>query len=166
MECAPILSEGRVDWPCRVHRHTDLQEIVRLSAILTGRPPPYIAPGENRGQSRRDPFHQYSRLKMIFTLYGSRLREGVKRVRCHDFREMADSYLSDELLTETNHDMINHLESCAECRRELTARRNLRLNLRASFARADTLRTRDEFADNLRRELRVLALRGTKHSAP
>ena len=87
-------------------------------------------------------------------------------MRCHDFREIADSYLSDELLTETNHDIINHLESCGECRRELAARRQLRISLRASFAGADQLQIRDEFADNLRGQLRVLALRETKRSAP
>lgn len=74
-------------------------------------------------------------------------------MRCQDFREVADSYLSDELLVETNHGMIAHLESCAECRRELAARRELRTTLRASFANAEELEIRDQFADRLRREL-------------
>jgi len=87
-------------------------------------------------------------------------------VRCHDFREMADSYLNDELLTETNHNVINHLESCAECRRELAARRQLRFSLRASFARADKLQIPVEFGDNLQAQLRALALRETKRSPP
>jgi len=87
-------------------------------------------------------------------------------VRCQDFRAIADSYLSDELLTETNHDVINHLESCEGCRRELAARRQLRFSLRASFAYADRLQMPDEFAANLRRQLRVLALPQTNHSVP
>ena len=87
-------------------------------------------------------------------------------MRCHDFREIADSYLSDELLTETNHDVIAHLESCAVCRRELAPRRQSRFNLRASFVHAHRLQIRDEFADNLRGQLRALALRETKRSAP
>jgi hypothetical protein len=87
-------------------------------------------------------------------------------VRCQDFRAIADSYLSDELLTETNHDVINHLESCAGCRRELAARRQLRFSLRASFAYADSLQMPDEFAANLRCQLRVLALPQTNYSVP
>lgn len=87
-------------------------------------------------------------------------------MRCQDFRAIADSYLSDELLTETNHDVINHLESCEGCRRELAARRQLRFSLRASFAYADRLQMPDEFAANLRRQLRVLALPQTNHSVP
>jgi len=87
-------------------------------------------------------------------------------VRCRDFRQIADSYLSDELLTETNHEVINHLECCAECRRELAARRQLRFRLHATFAYADRLQIADEFANRLRGQLRALALRERKHSAP
>lgn len=75
-------------------------------------------------------------------------------MQCRDFREVADSYLSDELLVETNHGMIAHLEACADCRRELAARRELQTTLRASFANAEELRIRDLFADRLRKELR------------
>ena len=44
-------------------------------------------------------------------------------MQCCDLREVADSYLSDELLVETNHEVIVHLEACADCHRELSARR-------------------------------------------
>lgn len=79
-------------------------------------------------------------------------------MQCRDFREVADSYLSDELLVETNHDMIVHLEACAECRRELAARRELRNTLRASFAKAENLQITDQFAERVRRELRDAAI--------
>ena len=78
-------------------------------------------------------------------------------MQCRDFREVADSYLSNELLVETNHDMIAHLEACAECRRELAARRELRARLRASFASAEKLRIRQRFADRLSKQLRTTA---------
>jgi hypothetical protein len=78
-------------------------------------------------------------------------------MQCRDFREVADSYLSDELLVETNHDMIAHLEACAECRCELAARREVRTTLRASFTNAEELQIRDHFVDRLRRELRDTA---------
>ena len=81
-------------------------------------------------------------------------------MQCRDFREVADSYLSDELLVETNHDVIAHLETCADCRRELAARRELRTILRASFAKAEGLQMPDEFASRLHNELRTAATSG------
>jgi len=84
------------------------------------------------------------------------------QVRCRDFQELADSYLSDELLVETNHDLIRHLETCADCRRELAARRNLRSKLRSGFEGAPELQTHDEFAARLTTQLRDLALSRTR----
>ena len=78
-------------------------------------------------------------------------------MQCREFQEIADSYLSDELLIETNHDVISHLENCAACRRELAARRELRATLRAAFAGAEELRVRDEFAAQLRARLQATA---------
>lgn len=75
-------------------------------------------------------------------------------MQCPDFREVADSYLSDELLVETNHDMITHLEACADCRRELAARRELRTTLRTAFTKAEELQIQDQFAKRFRGELR------------
>ncbi len=80
-------------------------------------------------------------------------------MQCLDFREIADSYLADELLIETNHEVIRHLESCADCRRELSARRELRSKLRQGFQRAAELQMRDEFAGKLHNRLRTAALR-------
>ncbi|MBA2735029.1 MAG: zf-HC2 domain-containing protein [Acidobacteria bacterium] len=79
-------------------------------------------------------------------------------MQCRDFREVADSYLSDELLIETNHDVIAHLEACADCRRELAARRELRATLRASFESAAELQIDNSFAAHLRAQLRATAL--------
>jgi anti-sigma factor RsiW len=78
-------------------------------------------------------------------------------MRCSDFREIADSYLSDELLIETNHDVIRHLDSCAECRSELAARRQLRHELRTKFNQASELRVPDGFSDSLRTQLKQQA---------
>ncbi len=77
---------------------------------------------------------------------------------CRDFREIADSYLSDELLIETNHDVISHLESCADCRREMAARRELREKLRSAFVHAPELQVRAEFSDRLMAKLSEVAL--------
>jgi len=75
-------------------------------------------------------------------------------MQCSDFREIADSYLSDELLIETNHDVIRHLDSCGECRSELAARRQLRRELRTKFNQASELRVPDGFSDSLRMQLK------------
>jgi len=83
-------------------------------------------------------------------------------MQCNDFRELADSYLSDELLIETNHDLIRHLESCADCRHELAARRELRNKLRRGFQQAAELQMTDEFAGNLRNDLRNSMLRSSR----
>ena len=53
-------------------------------------------------------------------------------MNCRDFRDIADSYLSDELLTETNHDMIRHMESCSGCRDLIGARREIRSRLKSA----------------------------------
>jgi anti-sigma factor RsiW len=82
----------------------------------------------------------------------------TNQVRCRDFQELADSYLSDELLVETNHDVIRHLDQCADCRRELAARRNLRNKLRSGFEGTPDLRMPKEFAARLTTQLRDAAL--------
>ena len=81
-------------------------------------------------------------------------------MQCRDFRGVADSFLSDELLVETNLDVIAHLETCADCRRELAARRALRTILRTAFAKADDLQMPQEFASRLQSDLRVAATSG------
>jgi anti-sigma factor RsiW len=86
-------------------------------------------------------------------------------MQCRDFRELADSYLSDELLVETNHDVIRHLETCPDCRRELAARRELRSKLRAGFENAPDLQTSEEFSDRLTSQLRDAAFSRARFSA-
>lgn len=72
-------------------------------------------------------------------------------MNCQDFRELSDSYLSDELLIETNHEVIHHLENCPACRQVLSFRRELRGRLRQS------LKTSAEFQPNFAFETRLLA---------
>ncbi len=48
---------------------------------------------------------------------------------CREFKAIVDSYISDELLVETNHEVLQHLEKCANCRNEMSRRRDLRLQL-------------------------------------
>ncbi len=50
-------------------------------------------------------------------------------MNCREFDEIAGSYLSGELLVETNHELIRHLEHCADCRNALAEKRELRSRL-------------------------------------
>jgi hypothetical protein len=74
-------------------------------------------------------------------------------MQCRDFREIADSFLSDELLVETNHDVLRHLEACSDCRNELAARRELRVRLREAVKSDKKFQMRPEFADELKSKL-------------
>ncbi|HKF67963.1 MAG TPA: zf-HC2 domain-containing protein [Vicinamibacterales bacterium] len=76
---------------------------------------------------------------------------------CRDVRDMADSFLSEELLTETNHEILRHLDTCPTCRSEIDARRRLRGALRAAFIGAPELEPRPEFTSRLREQLRKAA---------
>jgi anti-sigma factor RsiW len=75
-------------------------------------------------------------------------------MECRDVRELADSFLSEQLLVETNHELLRHLEACPVCRREMTDRRALRDRLRSAFVHAEDLSPRPEFAAELRTMLR------------
>lgn len=82
-------------------------------------------------------------------------------MNCQQFREMIDSYISDELLVETNHDVLHHLENCPACRQELSAHRGLRTKLRSAFRNAPEMQINSNFAASLRNNLRETALRPT-----
>lgn len=79
-------------------------------------------------------------------------------MQCKDFHKIADSYLGDELLIETNHEVLAHLEACPACRRELAARRELRAQLRAAFANSAALQPTPAFMNRLHAQLRAKAL--------
>ncbi len=76
-------------------------------------------------------------------------------MECRDVRELADSFLSEQLLVETNHKLLRHLETCPGCRAEIAGRRALRDRLRSAFAHAGELRPRPEFAAEVLATLRT-----------
>jgi hypothetical protein len=85
-------------------------------------------------------------------------------MNCRDVREVADSFLCEELLTETNHEILRHLDTCPSCRADIEARRRLRSALQGAFNRAPDLQPRVEFADRLREQLRDAAVREQRPS--
>ncbi|HEY2012363.1 MAG TPA: zf-HC2 domain-containing protein [Bryobacteraceae bacterium] len=54
---------------------------------------------------------------------------------CEQTRRYLDSYVSNELLTETSHELLRHLETCGACAAELEARTRLRSQLKAAVER-------------------------------
>lgn len=54
---------------------------------------------------------------------------------CEQTLKYLDSYVSNELLVETNHELLNHLESCPACSAELEVRSRLRTQLKAAVTR-------------------------------
>jgi hypothetical protein len=51
---------------------------------------------------------------------------------CRNTRAKLDSYIDDELLVETNLEMVRHFQNCGGCAREAAKRRELRDRLRAA----------------------------------
>ena len=78
-------------------------------------------------------------------------------MNCKEFGEIADSYLSNELLVETNHEVIRHLEGCADCRSLLADRRAFRDRLKQAIADARESHIDTAFAAKLRESLRAKA---------
>lgn len=54
---------------------------------------------------------------------------------CEQTLKYLDSYVSNELLVETNHQLLQHLESCPACSAELEVRSRLRTQLKAAVSR-------------------------------
>ncbi len=70
-------------------------------------------------------------------------------MQCREVRDLADSFLSEQLLVETNHEVLRHLEGCPACRAELSARRELRTAIRRGVLNTESLRITDEFRDRV-----------------
>ena len=66
-------------------------------------------------------------------------------MECRDVRDMADAFLAEELLGNTSHQILRHLETCRGCRDDLDARRALRDRVRSAFYHARELAPTPEF---------------------
>lgn len=76
-------------------------------------------------------------------------------MECRDVRAIGDAYLDDELLIETNHALLSHLQHCDDCRAELAARRAFRAALKAAVDRDERLAARAGFTTGLRHSLQA-----------
>lgn len=73
---------------------------------------------------------------------------------CRDVRNLAEAYVSDQLMVETAEAVVGHLEHCAPCRAEIDGLRRLRASVRAAFDAAPALAPAPEFAARLTARLR------------
>ena len=79
-------------------------------------------------------------------------------MECREARDLLDSFLAEELLVETNHDLLRHLSGCPDCRADLGVRAGLRTRLKQAFERRADLQMRPEFAGDVAERLRASAL--------
>lgn len=71
---------------------------------------------------------------------------------CKRLRSYLDSYLNNELMVETNHDVIRHLEACEDCSRLLEDRARLKAQLkRAVMHEYAPAALRERIGSDLRR---------------
>ena len=77
-------------------------------------------------------------------------------VNCREARELADPFLSNQLLVETTHGIVKHLETCPACRDEVAARRTLRMRLQSAIGSAADLAPRPDFVAALSDRLRPM----------
>jgi anti-sigma factor RsiW len=74
-------------------------------------------------------------------------------MQCRELRDLADAFIGDELLVETNQDILRHLESCPDCRAEVAARRELRRRLKLAWGRSADLAPREQWLGEVRARL-------------
>lgn len=79
----------------------------------------------------------------------------MRAMDCRTFKELLDSFLSDELRVETNHAILWRVERCAACKAEMGARQRLRTLLRRI---RNNSKMSAGFPKQLRERLRVEAV--------
>jgi hypothetical protein len=78
-------------------------------------------------------------------------------MECREVRALGDAYLDDELLVETNHAVLAHLQKCPTCRAELQARQTLRTTLNEAFTSDKDLAPDAKFTALLKNHLHSTA---------
>jgi Putative zinc-finger len=79
-------------------------------------------------------------------------------MECREVRQLADAFVSEQLLVETTRAIVAHLEQCPACRAEVTGLRRLRAAGQSAFTNARDLAPRPEFISSLTARLQVEAI--------
>lgn len=80
-------------------------------------------------------------------------------MECREVRQLAEAFVSEQLLVETTRAIVAHLERCQACRHEIDGLRRVRGALRSAFETAPELDMRTEFAAELASRLAAKARR-------
>lgn len=80
-------------------------------------------------------------------------------MQCREFREISESYLNDELMVETNHQINHHLEHCPDCRADFASRLILRKRVNSAGRNAADFKINPVFNNKLEDRLMEEALR-------
>lgn len=80
-------------------------------------------------------------------------------MECREVRQLAEAFISEQLLVETTHAIVSHLERCPACRAEVAGLRRLKTAGRSAFTNAPDLAARPEFISGLSARLQVEASR-------
>lgn len=78
-------------------------------------------------------------------------------MECREVRQLAEAFVSEQLLVETTRAIVAHLEQCPACRAEVAGLRRLRAAARSAFTNAPDLAARPEFISSLRARLQAEA---------
>ena len=82
---------------------------------------------------------------------------------CKEVRPYLDSYLNNELLVETNHEMLKHLERCAECTRLADDRARVKAHLKRAVL---SEQAPDALLDRIRTDIRRTRRSNFKFNMP
>ncbi len=80
-------------------------------------------------------------------------------MECREVRQLAEAFVSEQLLVETTHGIVAHLAGCPGCRAEVAGLRRLRAAGQSAFANAADLAPRPEFMSSLTKRLQSEATR-------
>ena len=70
-------------------------------------------------------------------------------MECRDVRQLAEGFLTEQLLVETSQGMVEHLDGCAACRADVEGLARLRAATRSAFETFPSLHCRPEFLSSL-----------------
>lgn len=85
-------------------------------------------------------------------------------MECREVRELADAYVSDQVLVETAQAIVAHLDRCPACQAEVEGLRRLRVSVRSAYLGSTDLSPRPEFLAAMAARLRSEA--GHRPAAP
>lgn len=84
-------------------------------------------------------------------------------MECREVRQLAEAFVSEQLLVETTHAIVAHLERCPACRADVAGLRRLKAAGQSAFANTPDLAPRPEFLSLL--TVRLQQARGKHPSA-